>query len=128
MKIFTLKCHPGTKWMVKVFVHPSRKALHAVRFKMSGRATSPTCEAFAYEFGTSERFAKGLIGEMHFERNNLTNAVIVHECAHTAVSYMCHCRLDLNHKPADEHFAECMEHLVEGTTNGIKMDFRKKTT
>lgn len=124
MKSFTLNPHPASTLRIRVFIHPSKRAMDATRQKGASKSYSAYCRQFGYD----DRFRTGLLAELHFRRGDTKRNIIVHEAAHAAIHYLHVIMLDTKHQLGDEHLAEAMEHIVEGVINGIAMDFRRKPT
>lgn len=109
---FTIDCGPGTLWKCRVFVWPSKKAMHRDR-RRNGGVTD--CKCFCRQYGPTDAWKKQLACEMHFNCRDLKRGYVVHESSHAAVAYMKLVKLDINTWEGDETFAATMEHLVCGT-------------
>ena len=110
---FIICCGPGTVWKCKVIIHANQKALTKAR----GRSE---CQAFCWQHSDAKAADTGFNAEMHFNRKNITVALIVHEASHVVVAFSRRCRLDLNARIGDEAFAESMEHVVMATIHHLR--------
>lgn len=120
MKIFTLNCHPGMSWTVRVVVHRSRAALRRHRARLEHVREIKAIEGFFHEWPASRWGDRCIIGEIHLFRRG-SQATVIHECAHAAVWLACVLKLDLNHQWGNETFVQTVEHITDGTLHGIKL-------
>jgi len=99
---------PFTALRVNVFVHDTAKELHRA-FQKHSDQRDESVTAFV---GHGAMVLDGVVGDIHFSREDLSTDTLVHEAQHAALVLARYLRLDLEDNTGEELFATAMASIT----------------